>query len=109
MPSEEGTPPRLWSRQISSSDPTSAASPHCWHCCCFSWRLENGAWGARQEVAQGIPGGVCARRKPRRPPVTDCSRQEDEVSRFNFHGWQSHQVTPHWDPDANDVPTPRAS
>lgn len=45
VPSEEGTPPRLGSPQISSSDPTSTASHHCWHCCCFSWRLDNGAWG----------------------------------------------------------------
>lgn len=36
-PSEEGTPPRLGSPQIDSSDPTSAASPHHWHCCCLSW------------------------------------------------------------------------
>lgn len=41
--------------------------------------------------------------------MIDCSHQEDEVSRFNFDGWQSHQVTPHWDPDANDMTTPRAS
>ena len=41
--------------------------------------------------------------------MTDCSRQEDEVSHFNFDGWQSQQVSPHRDPDASDVPTPRVS
>lgn len=108
VPPEEGTPPRLGSPQINSSDPTSAASHHCWHCCCFSRRLDKSAWGCGRRWRRDSRW-VCTRRKPRRPPVTDCSLQEDEVSCFNFHGWQSQQVSPHRDPDASDVPTPGAS
>lgn len=58
VPSEGGTPPRLGSPQINSSNPTSTASHHCWHCCCFSRQLDKSAWGCGRRWRRGFQVGL---------------------------------------------------